>query len=393
MAIELSRLIKRVEHMDITLLAGEKGLRNLVSWTHIVETIEASSFLDGGEIVFTTGLGINNYPPNLINLIKSIFDRNASGIIINTGPFLSEVPQSAIDFCNEHDFPLFVVPWKIHLAEIMRIFCFSITKDDQKNLEISSAFKNAIFLAKHEELYMVPLSQRNFLPDWKYAVCGIYFSFPNNNISTDRSALSRIESLTYNLQNHMRHYQNFAIFSYDIEIIVVMANYTKEMQTIFVNDLKGYVQRYLLGGETFLIGIGRQTKSIRCLYKSYRQAKAIQKLQSNQKIDPAMIFYSDMGIYQLLMGIEDNEVIAEYYEKTIHPLVDYDNKNNSNLTDILKCYLTHDGSVKETADELFVHRNTINYKLNKIEELLDMDLSALNTRFQLMIGFMLQDMI
>ena len=43
--------------------------------------------------------------------------------------------------------------------------------------------------------------------------------------------------------------------------------------------------------------------------------------------------------------------------------------------------------------ELFVHRNTINYKLNKIEEMLNMDFSSLNARLQLSIGYMLQDML
>ena len=93
------------------------------------------------------------------------------------------------------------------------------------------------------------------------------------------------------------------------------------------------------------------------------------------------------------MGIEDKEIMKEYYDKTIKPLMDYDLKNASDLTEVLRSYLNHNGSVKDTADELFVHRNTVNYKLNKIEELLDMDLSALDVRLQVSIGFMLQDML
>ena len=105
------------------------------------------------------------------------------------------------------------------------------------------------------------------------------------------------------------------------------------------------------------------------------------------------MFYSDMGIYKLLMGIEDKDIIEEYYDKTIRPLLDYDRKNNSDLTVVLRSYLDHNGSVRETADELYVHRNTINYKLNKISEILGMDLSQLDSRLQLRVGFMLQDML
>jgi len=51
------------------------------------------------------------------------------------------------------------------------------------------------------------------------------------------------------------------------------------------------------------------------------------------------------------------------------------------------------GSVKATADELFLHRNTVNYKIGKAREVLYMDLSTLDSRLQLSIGFMLYDML
>ena len=60
MAIELSRLIKKVEHMDISLLAGKEGLSNIVTWVHMAETIDASDFLDGGQIAITTGIGLTS---------------------------------------------------------------------------------------------------------------------------------------------------------------------------------------------------------------------------------------------------------------------------------------------------------------------------------------------
>ena len=100
-----------------------------------------------------------------------------------------------------------------------------------------------------------------------------------------------------------------------------------------------------------------------------------------------------MGIYKLLMSIDDHDIIEEYYDKTILPLIEYDKKNDSDLAVVLRSYLKHNGSVKETSDELYVHRNTINYKLTRISEILDMDLSQLNTRLQLSVGFMLEDML
>ncbi len=387
MAIELSRLIRKVEHMDITLLGGEAGLHNLVSWFLMVESVEAAEFLNDGDIVFTTGLGLTK-DFQLSDLIKSIEPRNPSGIIVNTGPFIEQVPQNAIDYCNQISLPIFMVPWKIHLAEIIRIFCFCITKDEQKELQAAAAFKNAILFPDQKELYTTALSQQNFQNDWQYAACVMEIGGVKNNLSRS------IEGLTAFLRNSILHtYKDCTIFSNQTEIIAIAANYTENELYAFSEDLRTYALRYLSPGETIFFGVGRLTKSIRCLYKSYQQAKAIEQLQAKDKIPNTMFFFSHMGLYRLLIGIEDQAIIRDYFDNTLGPLFDYDTANNSDLTTVLHTYLQNNGSVKDTAAELFVHRNTVNYKLNKISDLLSLDLSSLDVRMQLMIAFMLKDIL
>lgn len=60
---------------------------------------------------------------------------------------------------------------------------------------------------------------------------------------------------------------------------------------------------------------------------------------------------------------------------------------------MLRGYLDHNGSVRDTAADLFVHRNTVNYKIAKAGDVLGMDLSRLKNRMQLMLGYMLMDMM
>lgn len=387
MALQLQQLIEKVDSMDISLIAGDKGLSNLVTWIHMVETTEASEFLVGGEIAFTTGLGINN-KMTLLQLVEHIYSKKAAGIIVNIGPFLETVTPDVIDFCNAHDFPLFLVPWKIHLAEIMRIFSFAITKDEQKNLEIAVAFKNAISFPQQEELYVVPLSQHHFHVNWQYACTVIQIDHMNGAIT------NRLEHVINLLDHYLaHHYIDYSLFLHEYEIILVTGNYSESLLRELIDCVIQQLNTILLHQEEMYLGVGKLTRSIRCLYKSFRQAQNIKELQAHKKIDPSMFFYSDLGIYKLLMAIDDKEILKDYYEKTIFPLFEYDKQHNSDLTQILQCYLKHNGSVKETSDELFVHRNTINYKLNKIEELLHVNLSSLETRLQISVGFMLKDMM
>ena len=50
--------------------------------------------------------------------------------------------------------------------------------------------------------------------------------------------------------------------------------------------------------------------------------------------------------------------------------------------------MKHNGSVQDTAEELFVHRNTVNYKIKKIEALLNVDITKLSVRNDLALGLL-----
>ena len=96
---------------------------------------------------------------------------------------------------------------------------------------------------------------------------------------------------------------------------------------------------------------------------------------------------------RVLLGVEDPEISQEYYRQVLGPLLEYDKENGTDLTDVLRGYLDHNGSVRDTAADLFVHRNTVNYKIAKAGDVLGMDLSRLKNRMQLMLGYMLMDMM
>ena len=118
MGLTIKEIIKLVDHLEMKLVAGEAGTDNEVTWTHVVDSDAISAFLQGKELVFTTGIGLNKDLP-LIELVKDVYMDGASGIVINIGPYIDAIGQDVIDFADEKGFPVFEVPWHVHMAEIM----------------------------------------------------------------------------------------------------------------------------------------------------------------------------------------------------------------------------------------------------------------------------------
>ena len=386
MALTIKNIIANVSNKDISLVAGAGGTGRFVSWIHMVESVVSTDFLEGNEIAVTTGIGLNP-GNNLLELVISMDTHHVAAVIVNIGPFLVEVPQPVLDYCNEHDLPLYIVPWKVHLSEIIRMITLMITKDAQREQETAAAFKNAIFFPKEPDLYIVPLSQYGYSDSWNYSAISI-------SLMGAKDCEARMKDLAEALDSYVQHHFAFCtIFYYEKKIVCAIGNCDTEKLHSYTNELLSYTNSLLLPGEKICAGTGKITKSARCIYKSYWQADKIRRLHVKGNLPKDQIYYDDMNIYKILMAVDDREVLQEYYEKTVLPLSEYDQAHGSDLLSTLQVYLKNNCSVKETADEMFVHRNTINYKIRRIGEILDTDLSDLMVRTSLQIGLMIQNIL
>jgi sugar diacid utilization regulator len=74
--------------------------------------------------------------------------------------------------------------------------------------------------------------------------------------------------------------------------------------------------------------------------------------------------------YRLLVGVlsHDPDEVAQLRERTISPLVAYDDRHDTELLATLSAFLAHHGSTSETADAMGLHRHTVGYRLARVHE-------------------------
>ncbi len=71
---------------------------------------------------------------------------------------------------------------------------------------------------------------------------------------------------------------------------------------------------------------------------------------------------------------ESTDFFMKYTKSKLYPLVKYDEENNTELLKTFYYYLAECCNISNTANRLFIHRNTMNYRLTQIRELLQSDL-------------------
>lgn len=389
MSITLREIVKQVEHLEMKLVAGEAGLNREVLWTHMVDSDTISAFLQGQELTFTTGIGISEKLP-LLKLVQEVYRNGASGIVINIGPYVDKIGQDVLDFANEKAFPVFEVPWKIHMAEIMRIICFAITKEQQSRIEVTAALNNAFLCPAQEELYVFPLMRKGYLADSVYTAVTIRVEVQKNTVAGER-----MEQLHSQLGSHLRcNYKRILCCAQEKQLVLVLCDYIGQERKHVLTYIFQHFCNELKKGETAVFCVGNQAEELRQLHKSYETANQMAEVSALGRIPGEevygrhkMIVYKNAGIFRILFALKDEEVMQEYVRDTVQPLLEYDALHHTDLAGVLQCYLRHDGSLQDTANELIVHRNTVNYKINKASEILEMDLTRLENRLEVMLGF------
>ncbi|MGH2926485.1 MAG: PucR family transcriptional regulator [Solirubrobacterales bacterium] len=101
-----------------------------------------------------------------------------------------------------------------------------------------------------------------------------------------------------------------------------------------------------------------------------------------------MLAFEDTGAYRLLLPAmsEDPGELQRFYEETLAPLAAYDDQYETELVGTVEAYLENDGNVAKTAAQLFTHRHTVRYRLERVRELGGHDITSSEGREKLSLG-------
>lgn len=385
MGISLKNLCKYAkENYGMTLICGENNMNNLVNWVHMLEDPETAYFLHGQELIFSTGIGHSN-TDWLLDFAKGLVENQASGLVLNIGPYIHSVPEDLIAYCQEVQFPLFTIPWKTRIVDITNDFCRKIIKSEENEVSVSAAFRNVLFFPERLAENSAILERREFDLNAEFCVVAMSLRMPSNDKFTefDKAVRLHLSKILYN------HSDRFNIFRQDKYLILILQDFPLDFVE---NTMERLNEVCNFGGKGYYIhsGISINESGIHSLPHNYKRAVAL--LHIAEKQGRAAVSYRSLGMTQILLEVEDYGTLKKYYENTLGKLEEYDEKNQTDLLQTLKCYLDNNASVQEVAGKLYVHRNTINYKMKKIKEILQCELTF-QDGLRFLLAFAIRDML
>ena len=363
----------------IKMEAGRHGWSNSISWILMIEDMTILQNFAGKDLAVTTGLGFRQ-PGQQLELVKELSSLGASGLIINTGMYIMEIPEKVRTFCDENDFPLMTVPWDIPLFDMikdlnMRILLQGITDD-----EISGALIQAIKNPEDAES-----SRKTLLPHFDVdGTFQVVLIEPDDLDTMDTVERRRI---SFQLQIYLESIShNASFFYYDAAFALVVNDVPEE----HLHDLLDRFVKRLeirMPDRKIWVGIGSPMEDLKNLHLAYRRAQAAVRMAARQ--DKSMVWFDEMGIFRMLSLIPDPVLRREMGEDLLEPLLIHDKVHGTDYVQMLEIYLETGGSIKAVAEQTFTHRNTAIYRLGNIRKLLGNDLDSTEDRLRYQLACML----
>jgi DNA-binding PucR family transcriptional regulator len=195
----------------------------------------------------------------------------------------------------------------------------------------------------------------------------------------------------YRLLNDVEAKFNLKLTAVKLDDYIIIAQ-SKDNRLSPVRDIVKQAANHIVNkfsdyfsGESITVGIGKCKDNILDIHSSCKEAKdAIQlglQLDAKRKVYEYLAMEPELLLYQL-----PDIALKHFLSSTLKPLIIYDRQNNSDLLKTLEVFLLNRGKIEDTARVLFLHRNTVKFRVARIEELLKTDLKDGEELFRLQLG-------
>lgn len=366
---------------SMKLMAGENGWSNSINWIIMIEDLTIINNFSGKELAVTTGLGFQT-EERLIELVSSLVQHDSSGLIINTGKYVTEIPEPVRIYCDEHDFPLLSVPWNVYLVDMIKDLSIRVFMQGSADEQISEALIHAIEQPDAGNLYTNVL-----LP--VFDTDGTFQVFLITMEDLDKMDTVERRRLGYRIQIYLKNITHNAHFFYYNGNFVLVINALETSQSMEI--IRNFAERArTIMTQELRIGCGSLVSDIANLYISYHRAMAAVSMA--QETGTSLMVFDEMGVYRILYSVRDRNLLWQIYCECLEPLVSYDEKHGTEYTRTLELYLKYSGSIQAVADEMFTHRNTVTYRMKTIRQMLGCELESADEKLPYQIACLILHM-
>ena len=375
----MSLTLEEILHLPgleaMSVRAGARNLQRRVRWPYVAENEGIAEWVMGGELVFVTGI---NHPRGQANLLSLIEDGEAVGIaglvILTGGSFIQTIAPPVIARAEQLGLPLIEQPYALKMVVVTHLIGTALvqmsqlrrSRNDILGQLLSGDYPSLAIACQRARHLELMLDEPRRVVALRLVQVEQLF---------ERHGLAEGERLWQAVRQALEDHLQTWCRARPGAVLVQMPGDLQVLLLADAGDLPRSLaalhrQLCMVAGELRLhMGLSRLAADC----AGYRQAlsEARQALDVAQHLHPADGFcdFSELGVLRLLQGINDRSLIDDFVAQTLGRLINPGRKQPYVLVDTLDALLKENGNGLKAAQRLGLHRNTINQRIQRIEQL------------------------
>jgi PucR family transcriptional regulator, purine catabolism regulatory protein len=140
--------VAKLPGLRLSVASGAAGLEREISWVHNSELADPTPWLEGGELLLTTGLGLGDSGASQRAYVRRLAEHGLCGLGIGLGLSVRKIPTDVAEECDRLGFPLLAIPIDVPFIAITKAV-FSLLAGEELNrvkqaLEVHEALAQAV---------------------------------------------------------------------------------------------------------------------------------------------------------------------------------------------------------------------------------------------------------
>ena len=372
-------------------IAGLGGMKKGIRWSYKAENINFEKWVRGKELLIVSSPVTQRKNFDLYKTIEKAIELNMSCALLLIGEnYVTQIDKKVIDLAENNDFPLFTMPWDVPLLDFFEELGHAISYlDDRKDIEDSLLaeiiFGNCINTSSIEHKcrqmgYDLGVLEQVFVLHLCEQTSKESYNRPKYNDDEPSDECTRknqritndqIRSYAQTLKEYFAECNYPAIVScYGDRIIGFMRNCADDRKKII--EIFERFDKFLqndLNAIEYTLNIGETCENISKLQKSFHETSKTNSVLEHINRKNEIVFYDEIGFYRMLMSYENTAPMQRFANEVLNPIIQYEKKAHTQLMETMWAYFKCDCNLQRTADKLFSHKNTVKYRLQRVEQL------------------------
>jgi len=355
-----------VAELGLTLATGEESAKANVRWVHSSELLDPTPWLRGGELLLSTGLQLTG-PKAQREFVERLAEHEIAGLGFGTGFAHKRVPAALLNTARKLGFPLFEVPYELpFIAVTERVFA-QLLNERYEMLQRNMA-GDVLAEALTGRLYPEELQARlrPFGVGERAAVLAFSLREPG-------AAASALEAILERIGAH-------SLVALRNGLLCAVVDCGEEQDPI---ELAARVRGELQARFGELRAAASRRAPTHMLRRSFHEARcALEAVRLANGSAPEVASYKDLGAFQLLLSLQDDEALASYCQSVLGPVEADEGEYGDELLRSLDVFIENNGHWEKAAQALYCHRHTLRYRIRRVEQLTGRDFSHARDRIE-----------